>query len=175
MNKRQANKMALPVGAGMDMAAAAVWSTIAVLLTTAMMVVQIMVKRNDGVAAAKPSLPPVVSITSLIIPVITRGPRAVVDELYRKLGSVFTISFLGMKKMTFLIGPEVLRDFYTRPDTEVHHDAVYQMTVPIFGKGVMYDVDINTRAEQIAFCVEALRPTKLRSNAVTMVRETQHN
>uniref|UniRef100_A0A0E0ED80 Uncharacterized protein n=1 Tax=Oryza meridionalis TaxID=40149 RepID=A0A0E0ED80_9ORYZ len=154
-------------------AAAAVWySAIAAVLLAATTVAVVVAakmtgKRNDGAAAAELPLPPVVSV-SLIIPVITRGPRAVADELYVKLGSVFTVSFLGVVKATFLVGPEVQGGFYSRPESEVHQGGTYRMTVPMFGRGVMYDVDVATRSEQIAVCFEALRPTKLRSSTVTI-------
>ncbi|KAF0905960.1 hypothetical protein E2562_008982 [Oryza meyeriana var. granulata] len=175
-NSSQAGSMllqALPVRVGMDMATAAVWSAIAVLLTTVVVAAKTMMAKRSAAAAAKLPLPPVVSGVSLIIPVISRGPRAVVEELYGKLGSVFTVGFLGMKT-TFLIGSESLDSFFTRPDAEVHQAKTYRnLTVPIFGKGVMYDVDVATRAEQFAASFEALRPTKLRSNAVAMVREAE--
>lgn len=164
-------------------AAAAVWfSAIAAVLLAASTIAVVVVakmtgKRNGGAAAAAAEaelpLPPVVSGVSLIIPVITRGPMAVADELYVKLGSVFTVSFLGVVKATFLVGPEVQGGFYSRPESEVHQGGTYRMTVPMFGRGVMYDVDVATRSEQIAVCFEALRPTKLRSSTVTMVRETE--
>uniref|UniRef100_A0A0D3GSI8 Obtusifoliol 14-alpha demethylase n=1 Tax=Oryza barthii TaxID=65489 RepID=A0A0D3GSI8_9ORYZ len=144
-------------------AAAAVWfSAIAAVLLAASTIAVVVVakmtgKRNGGAAAAAAAaaeaelpLPPVVSGVSLIIPVITRGPMAVADELYVKLGSVFTVSFLGVVKATFLVGPEVQGGFYSRPESEVHQGGTYRMTVPMFGRGVMYDVDVATRSEQIA-------------------------
>ncbi|EAZ40334.1 hypothetical protein OsJ_24781 [Oryza sativa Japonica Group] len=73
----------------------------------------------------------------------------------------------------FLVGPKLQGGFYLRPESEVHQGGTYRMTVPMFGRGVMYDVDVATRSEQIAVCFEALRPTKLRSSTVTMVRETE--
>uniref|UniRef100_A0A0D9X0F6 Obtusifoliol 14-alpha demethylase n=1 Tax=Leersia perrieri TaxID=77586 RepID=A0A0D9X0F6_9ORYZ len=181
-NSSQAGSLllqALPVRVGMDMTAAAVWSAIAVLLTTVVVYKMVMpattTKKNNAGddAVKKPPRPPSVSAASLLIPAITKGPKAVIGELYAKLGSVFTVSFFGMKKVTFLVGPEVLGDFFSRLESEVHQGDTYKMTVPMFGKGVMYDVDVATRSEQIAVTFEALRPTKLRTNAVSMVRETE--
>ncbi|XP_006658705.3 obtusifoliol 14-alpha demethylase-like [Oryza brachyantha] len=136
-----------------------------------------MVKRNTvtaaAAAAAKPPLPPAVSGVALAIPVITRGLQAVAGELHRKLGSVFTVSFLGMIKVTFLVGPELQGDFFSRLDSEVCQGETYKMTVPVFGRGVLFDVDQATRTEQIAICFEALKPARLRSNVETMVREVE--
>uniref|UniRef100_A0A0E0LMB6 Uncharacterized protein n=1 Tax=Oryza punctata TaxID=4537 RepID=A0A0E0LMB6_ORYPU len=148
------------------MAAVAVWSATATVLptTTVVVVVTKMTgKRNDGAAAAAAaaelSLPPVVRSASLIIPGCGRRavqgagerlhgelPRDDEDDLPRRAG--------GAGRLLLAAGL-----------AEVHQGVPYRpMTVPMFGRGVMYDVDLATRTEKIAVCFEALRPTKLRSS-----------
>ena len=52
------------------------------------------------------------------------------------------------KRITFLIGPKVSEHFFKAKDTEMSQKEVYEFNVPTFGKGVVFDVDHQTRAEQ---------------------------
>ena len=52
------------------------------------------------------------------------------------------------KRITFLIGPKVSEHFFKAKDTEMSQKEVYEFNVPTFGKGVVFDVDHTTRAEQ---------------------------
>jgi sterol 14alpha-demethylase len=60
------------------------------------------------------------SIIGLLHTLGTKGLRAMVLDQYTKLGSVFSVSFVGMK-LTFLVGPEVSGHFYQGLDSEVSH------------------------------------------------------
>jgi sterol 14-demethylase len=72
--------------------------------------------------------------------ILTRSLQDVISDQYSKLGSVFTLSSLGVK-VTFLVGPEVSAHFFHAAESEISIGDVYKVTVPIFGKGVGYDVD----------------------------------
>jgi sterol 14-demethylase len=85
---------------------------------------------------------------------------------------VFTLSSLGVK-VTFLVGPEVSAHFFHAAESEISIGDVYKVTIPIFGKGVGYDVDHDTRNEQHRFFADTLRPANLRSHACLMVREVE--
>jgi sterol 14alpha-demethylase len=104
--------------------------------------------------------------------ILTRSLQGVICDQYLKLGSVFTLSSLGVK-VTFLVGPEVSAHFFHAAESEISIGDVYKVTVPIFGKGVGYDVDNDTRNEQHRFFADTLRPAKLRSHARLMVREVE--
>lgn len=116
--------------------------------------------------------PPVVNSGSLLRLLFTKGPQAMIHHQHKKLGSVFTVSFFGVK-VTFLVGPEVSGHFYQGLESEISHGNTLEFLVPIFGKEVGYGVDINTRAEQMYFYNDALKQSKLRSNVDPMVKEVE--
>jgi len=119
--------------------------------------------------------PPAVSggsVIPLLHTLVTKGFRAMLQEQYTKFGSVFTISFLGMKT-TFLVGPEVSAHFYQGPESEISHGSFLEFTVPMFGKDVAFGVDIATRTEQHRFYLDALKPAKLRCHVSPMLHEVE--
>jgi sterol 14-demethylase len=123
-----------------------------------------------------PSLPPVVSKVSLLayVPTLVRsGLPAVIDHLHTKLGSVFTMSLFGLKKVTFLVGPEVTAHFFQGSESEIRQSNIYEVTVPVFGRGVQYDVDLATRSRQISFCMESIKPLNLRGHVDSMAHEVE--
>jgi sterol 14-demethylase len=129
----------------------------------------------DPAACRAPPPPPVVTGTSvirLLHTLVTKGFRAMVQEQYTKFGSVFTVSFFGLKT-TFLIGPEVSAHFYQGLESEISHGNLLDFTVPMFGKEVGYGVDIATRTEQNRFYVDALKPSKLRCHVGPMLQEVE--
>jgi sterol 14-demethylase len=95
-----------------------------------------------------------------------------IQDQYTQLGSVFTINFFGLK-VTFLIGPEVLSHFYQGLESQISLGDVLKFTVPMFGKEVIYGVDIATRNEQTRFYVDALKPSNLRSHVGPMLQEVE--
>ena len=95
-----------------------------------------------------------------------------IHDHYTQLGSVFTINFFGLK-VTFLIGPEVLGHFYQGLESDISLGDVLKFAVPMFGKEVLYGVDIATRNEQTRFYVDALKPSKLRSHVGPMLHEVE--
>jgi sterol 14alpha-demethylase len=112
------------------------------------------------------------SIIGLLHTLGTKGLRAMVLDQYTKLGSVFTVSFVGMK-LTFLIGPEVSGHFYQGLDSEVSHGKLMEFTVPMIGKEVNYVVDAATRNEQNRFSYDALKPSKLKTHVGPMLNEVE--
>ena len=65
-------------------------------------------------------------------------------EQYR---SVFTIR-VGPQRITFMSGPEAQRSFIKATDKELDQAAVYKFTIPVFGKGVVYDSPLDERLQQ---------------------------
>lgn len=158
----------------MDLTNSAVWFAIALVSTIAVITKIARARTVVDPVYNKPP-PPVVSGGSLIRLLhtyLTKGLRAMVHEQYTQLGSVFTVSFLG-RKVTFLAGPEVLGHFYQGPDAEISLGNILEFTVPMFGKDVIFGVDITTRNEQIRFYSDALKPPKLRNHADPMVQEVE--
>lgn len=116
--------------------------------------------------------PPVVSGIALLPMLFKKGLQATVYDLYSRLGSVFTISFLG-PKLTFLIGPEVSAHFFQGLDSDISHGNLFEFTVPMFGEETGYGVDINIRNEQARFYVDALKPSMLRRHVDPMLQEVE--
>ena len=52
-------------------------------------------------------------------------------------------------------------------------EQVYEFNVPVFGKGVVFDVDHKTRGEQFRFFAEALKTARLRLYIPLFVQEAQ--
>ena len=79
---------------------------------------------------------------------------------------------LGLRDCFLFIGPEA-HDFYFRaPEDELNAKAVYQFTVPIFGRDVAYDVSPEIMAEQLGFLFPALREAAMQKFARIMYEET---
>uniref|UniRef100_A0A0D9VFG3 Obtusifoliol 14-alpha demethylase n=1 Tax=Leersia perrieri TaxID=77586 RepID=A0A0D9VFG3_9ORYZ len=93
--------------------------------------------------------------------VLSRGLQAVIRQQHSELGNVFTLRSLGVA-VTFLVGAECSDHFFHAPESEITIDGVYNFTAPMFGRGVGYDVDVDTRNEQNRFFVKTLKPAKLR-------------
>ncbi|XP_020591390.1 obtusifoliol 14-alpha demethylase [Phalaenopsis equestris] len=123
---------------------------------------------------AKKRRPPVVKAFPVVGGLIRflKGPIVMVREEYAKLGSVFTLNLLH-RRITFFIGPEVSAHFFKAPESDLSQQEVYQFNVPIFGPGVVFDVDYSVRQEQFRFFTEALRVNKLRSYVDQMVLEAE--
>ncbi|KAM0911076.1 hypothetical protein ACQ4PT_013733 [Festuca glaucescens] len=156
------------------MAVTSFLTVIALLLT--IIVTKLVVRKIVGPVQKERPAPPLVSWISMMsaLPtLLTKGQQVVIQDLHTKLGSVFTLSFFGVKKVTFLVGPEVTAHFYQAPESEISIDNLYEFTVPIFGKGVLYDVDLATRSKQIRFCTDAIKPMKLKNHVDSLVQEVQ--
>lgn len=158
----------------MDITNIAVWFTMALVFVTVVIMRAARTRIKHYQKSNMPQ-PPVVtggSTVGLLHTLGTKGLRAMVHDQYTKLGSVFTISFLGMK-LTFLIGPEVSGHFYQGLDSEVSHGNLMEFTVPMFGKEVGYGVDATTRTEQNRFYYDALKPSRLRTHVGPMLKEVE--
>ena len=80
---------------------------------------------------------------------------------------------LGPRDFVLFTGPEA-HDFYFRaPEDQLNAKAVYQFTVPIFGRGVAYDISPELMAEQLGFLYPALRESAMRKFARIMFEETR--
>ena len=105
---------------------------------------------------------------------VSSGLPTVIDHLHTKLGSVFTMSLFGLNKVTlFLVGPEVTAHFFQGSESEIRQSSIYKVTVPVFGRGVLYDVDFATRSRQISFFMESIKPMNLRGHVDSMVHEVE--
>lgn len=100
-----------------------------------------------------------------------RDPVSFLTDGWRKHGEVFRFR-LGPRNLLLFVGPEA-HDFYFRAsDDELDAKAVYQFTVPIFGRGVAYDVAPEIMSEQLGFLFPALGAPSMRRFVRLMLKET---
>eukprot|EP01023_Acetabularia_acetabulum_P044970 TRINITY_DN4543_c2_g2_i4.p1 TRINITY_DN4543_c2_g2~~TRINITY_DN4543_c2_g2_i4.p1 ORF type:complete len:487 (-),score=100.37 TRINITY_DN4543_c2_g2_i4:612-2072(-) len=102
-----------------------------------------------------------------------KGPLPLFTEGYARFGEVFTVP-VAHKRITLLVGPKVVEHFMRASDDEMSQKEVYGYSVPIFGIGVVYDVDVSVRNEQIKFFSEALKSSRLKSYVKDFVMEAEN-
>ena len=79
---------------------------------------------------------------------------------------------LGPRDFVLFAGSEAHDAYFKTPDDLLDARSVYQFTVPIFGRGVAYDVPAELMTEQIGFLFPALRESAMRRFARIMYEET---
>ena len=94
---------------------------------------------------------------------LTRGQR--------ECGELFGFR-LGPKPFVLFAGPEAHDAYFRSPDDQLDAKSVYRFTVPIFGRGVAYDVSPQLMTEQLGFLFPALRESSMRRFARIMFEET---
>ena len=97
-----------------------------------------------------------------------------VDLLARgqaQFGPAWSLS-LGGQRATVLTGPEANEAFFRAPEDVLSARECYQFTVPVFGRGVAYDVPPHEMDRQLSFVHPALSDKRLRSYVDVMVDET---
>lgn len=75
--------------------------------------------------------------------------------------------------MTVLAGPEPSKLFFTSKVDVFSASEAYNFTVPVFGKGVVYDADPEILVEQKRLIKDSLTPTRFRKYVDLIVEETE--
>ena len=99
-----------------------------------------------------------------------RDPVAFLACAYRDRGELFRFR-LGPRDFALFSGPEAHDAYFKAPDDQLDPKSVYQFTVPIFGRGVAYDVAPDIMTEQLGFLFPALRESAMRRFARIMFDE----
>lgn len=97
-----------------------------------------------------------------------------VDLLRRgqvQFGGVWSLDLAG-QRATLLTGPEGNEAFFRAPEDVLSPRECYQFTVPVFGRGVAYDVSSAEMDRQLSFVHPALSEKRLRRYVDVMVEET---
>lgn len=97
-------------------------------------------------------------------------PVAMLARGWREHGDLVRFR-LGPRAFYLFTGPEAHECFFRAPEDQLNARAVYQFTVPIFGRGVAYDVSPQLMDEQIGFLFPALREAALKKFARIMFDE----
>ena len=141
-----------------------------------------MSSRSDN-AATLPSARPVSAAAKAIpelsagwpllghLPEFQRDPVAMLSRCWREHGELARFR-LGPREFVLFTGLEAHDCFFRAPEDQLDAKAVYQFTVPIFGRGVAYDVAPQIMAEQLGFLYPALREAAMRRFARIMFEES---
>ena len=100
-----------------------------------------------------------------------RDPVAMLSRGWQELGDLFRFQ-LGPRQFVLFSGPEAHDAFFSAPEEQLNAKSVYQFTVPIFGRGVAYDVAPAVMDEQLGFLYPALREAAMQRFARIMFEET---
>ncbi len=142
-----------------------------------------MANHSDSAAtlgSARPAAPPDNPIPELSgawpllghLPEFRRDPVAMLDRCWREHGELVRFR-LGPREFVLFTGPEAHDCYFRAPEDQLDARAVYQFTVPVFGRGVAYDVAPEIMAEQLGFLFPALRDAPMRRYARIMYDEAR--
>jgi sterol 14alpha-demethylase len=100
-----------------------------------------------------------------------RRPVGLLERGQARFGNVWSLDLAG-QRATVLTGPEGNEGFFRAPEDVLNARECYQFTVPVFGRGVAYDVPPEEMDRQLSFVHPALSEKRLRSYVDVMVEET---
>ena len=113
-------------------------------------------------------LPPLLRKNSSYVPLLGHAlalkmkPVPLMMEGRRQFGDVFALNLAG-QMTAVLSGPKANEAFFRAPDEQFSAKEAYQMMVPVFGKGVVYDSPPAVMDEQLGFVFPALKDSRLRT------------
>ena len=107
------------------------------------------------------------------LPEFYRDPVALLTRAWREHGELARFR-LGPREFVLFTGPEAHDYYFRAPEEQLDAKAVYQFTVPIFGRGVAYDVSPAIMDEQLGFLFPSLRDAQMRRYARIMFDEANN-
>ncbi len=117
--------------------------------------------------AYTPNTPPLLRKGVVYVPVLGHAlqlglrPFDLLLAGRRQHGDVFSLK-LATQMAAMFSGPAANEAYFRAPDDQLSQREVYQFTVPVFGRGVAYDVQPELMSEQLTFLHPALREARLR-------------
>ncbi len=87
---------------------------------------------------------------------LRRDPLGLFLPAWREHGELFQFR-LGGRDFVLFAGPEAHDAYFRAPDDQLSAREGYQFTIPIFGRGVAYDVLPERMAEQLGFLAPLLK------------------
>src|SRR5207245_1946867 len=107
-------------------------------------------------------------------PALRRDPVGLLLGGHARFGGVFSLRLPGARA-TALIGPRAQAAFFGATEDHLSAREVYRFTVPIFGKGVVYDASPEVMDEQMGLLFPALRDDRLSAYARAMQDEAERH
>lgn len=100
------------------------------------------------------------------------GPLELIRAGYRKCGDIFRLQVLN-QSFTVLVGPTASDVFFKATDRELSQKEVYGFTVPVFGRGIVYDADLKIMNQQLKFVKAGVTQDMLASYVAKVCEETE--
>jgi len=101
-----------------------------------------------------------------------RNPVALLRRGREQFGDVFCLRLAG-KRVAVFTGPKANAAFFKAPEDQLSAKDAYRFTVPIFGKGIVYDATPEVMSEQMEFIIPALQEERLQAYARFMAEEAE--
>jgi len=98
-------------------------------------------------------------------------PIALLQRVRDDLGPVGGFR-LGPQRAVLLSGPEAHEAFFRAPDSEVSQRDAYQLMIPVFGRGVVYDASPERMIEQFHFLIPAFQDRRMSTYSELIAAET---
>lgn len=106
-------------------------------------------KRATRDARAPPRYSPGIPVIGGTVAFL-KEPLEFITAGYNAKGGIF-VTNIFTKEFCFLLGPEPHHAFYNNNDAVLNQSELYKFSVPVFGKGVVFDVDYPVRKQQLHF------------------------
>ena len=106
------------------------------------------------------------------LPEFQKDPFALLSRGRREHGDIFRFR-LGPQDFVLFNGPNAHDFYFGAAEEQLDAKTVYQFTVPIFGRGVAYDVAPEIMSEQLGFLFPALQGAAMRRFARIMFEEVR--
>ena len=101
-----------------------------------------------------------------------RDPVALIQRGRDLHGDIFSFLLLG-RRVHVLTGPAGNEAFFSAPDNVLSARDAYRFTVPIFGKGLVYDATPEVMDRQFALVHPALRDDKMQNYTRYIAKEVE--
>jgi len=109
------------------------------------------------------------------------GALGIAQRGFRECGEIFRIKvglFPGLipfcnQGITFLLGPDAQAVLFGAKDEIVQQNDVYKFTVPVFGKGIVYDAHPKVMAQQLRMLKHGLSGAAMAAHGLKIVKETE--
>jgi len=100
------------------------------------------------------------------------GPLELIRRGFKQHGDIFRIKILH-QSFTFLVGSDASTVFFKANDRELSQKEVYGFTVPVFGKGIVYDAPLKIMNQQLKFVKHGVTQDMLQSYVAKVVDEAE--
>jgi len=98
------------------------------------------------------------------------GPLTLIRAGYDQCGDVFRLRLLN-QNVTMMIGPRAQAFFFGATDSQLSQKEVYQFTVPVFGRNIVYDAPPKVMMQQLKFVNRGLNQINMAAHCEKIVKE----